>query len=615
MITSFDIRLTILFVSVFLLASANSVYASAPDKVILTDWEYSVGNEIPDSTGWQRIADLSSLSRFSQEQTIWLRTVLPELSVSHPSLYIKRIRQPIQIFLYGRVIFQAGRTDEQQGIDFVRWNNLLVPLPDYTPGTMLVFKLYPSKHASSFNWRLVLAQQNRIYRIFFIQNIDNFVLAAIFLATGFAILFVFFISRRSRLLLGIIIFLFSLVIYITINNSFVQLLLPYPVLYYHADYIFWMSAIIGAFYTVEQIIEERYKKILKILWVLHLFLLLITIGILNLSSLTFPQIENYFMVILNITMITSITIMVKSVKTGEFTAKLLFGGMASFQLSAIVEIILFYYSEKYSVYSYSVRALHIGALFFVVSLIWIAIYLYLDTFKEKELAQQKELDAVKKGNKAREQFAMRLIESQESERNRIAMELHDSVGQKLLIIKNLLLSELRNLSGTKSPLEQVCDISGETIQDVRNIIYNLRPQHLDQLGLTTAIETVIEKFADSSAICFHDDLDDIDNIMSKENEINFYRIIQESLNNIVKHSMATDAFISIKRAGESIQLVVRDNGIGYKESGPSAGEGRRGFGITGMYERASMIGAEMNLGPAENGGTTMVLKLNGIKNG
>ncbi len=592
----------------------NAVGATMPDQVVLTNWEYAIGKDIPDSTAWKQMTDMHEMSHYCQKQTIWLRTALPELSVRHLSLYVKRISQPMQIFLNGEEVFQAGKTEEQQGIDFVRWDNLLVPLPDYAPGSDLVLKLYPVNNLTGFRWHTVLVPDEIIYKDLFINSIDDIALATIFLATGIAVLLVFFISRKSRLLMGIIIYLFSLVIFLSSNNPLIQLLLPAPRLYYHLDYIFLISATIGAFYAIEQLIEYRYKKIMKSIWFVHFLFLLFSIVILNFTGFTFPQIVNYFMGLLIVNMILCITVMIKSIKTGQFTAKLLFGGMASFLFFAIIEIILFYYGEKQQIYSYSVKVLHIGALIFVISLIWIAIYLYLDTYKEKELAQQKELDAVKKGNKARELFAMRLIESQESERNRIAMELHDSVGQKLLIIKNLLLSELRKISGNNSPLEQVCDISGETIQDVRNIIYNLRPQHLDQLGLTTAIETVIEKFADSSTIAFHDELDDIDNVMSKEDEINFYRIIQESLNNIVKHSKADKAFITIKRIENSINLEIRDNGVGCMDCDPSENVGKGGFGITGMYERARMIGAEIKMGPAENGGTIIVLNLNGIEN-
>ncbi len=597
----------------YLLIISDTVGASTPDQVVLTNWEYAISNDIPDSTAWKQMPDMQEMSSLCQDHTIWLRTVLPELSVRHLSLYIKRIRQPIQIFLDGEEIFQAGKTDEQQGFHFVRWDNLLVQLPDYNTGTSLIFKLYPVENVSGFSWSIVLVPDHIIYKKFLLQNIDDIAFAIIFLATGLAVLLLFFISRRSKLLLGIIIYLFSLVIFIASNSSFIQLLLPAPGLYYHLDYISLISATIGAFFAIEQIIEYQYKKVLKGIWILHLLFLFFSIMLLNLTNLTFPQLVNYFMVMLVVNMIICITVMVQSAKTGEYTAKLLFGGMVFFLVSAIVEIVLFYYDGKPGVYSYSVQAIHIGALFFVVSLIWIAIYLYLDTYKEKEIAQQKELDAVKKGNKASEQFAMRLIESQENERNRIAMELHDSVGQKLLIIKNLLLSELRKITSNNSPLEQVCDISGETIQDVRNIIYNLRPQHLDQLGLTTAIETVIENFADSSTITFQEELDDIDDVMSKEDEINFYRIIQESLNNIVKHSKADKAFITIKRIKDNINLVIMDNGIGCKGYDTSENLGKRGFGITGMYERARIIGAEMKMGPAENGGTIIELNMNRIK--
>lgn len=82
------------------------------------------------------------------------------------------------------------------------------------------------------------------------------------------------------------------------------------------------------------------------------------------------------------------------------------------------------------------------------------------------------------------------------------------------------------MQNLNNPLQVISDLAGETIQEIRNITYNLRPQYLDQLGLTAAIETVVEKVSETSVVKFHMNVDQIDKIFSNANEIKFYRIVQ-----------------------------------------------------------------------------------------
>jgi two-component system sensor histidine kinase DegS len=180
------------------------------------------------------------------------------------------------------------------------------------------------------------------------------------------------------------------------------------------------------------------------------------------------------------------------------------------------------------------------------------------------------------------------------------------VGQKLLIVKNLLLSSVRkSFNDTeKKYLQGINDLTGEAINEIRNIIYNLRPQHLDHLGLSTAIETLVENISDSSGIKFIINIDKIDNLFPKSDEINFFRIVQESLNNIVKHSNAKDAIIDIKKRDGVIALIVKDNGKNSKKNSGAL----NGMGLVGIRERSRMIGAQLDLNINGEDGTTLILK-------
>lgn len=208
-------------------------------------------------------------------------------------------------------------------------------------------------------------------------------------------------------------------------------------------------------------------------------------------------------------------------------------------------------------------------------------------------------------------FSRSLIASQEGERKRIAAELHDSLGQSLVVIKNLAVMLLYP-SDEETMREQAQEISTETsraIGEVKEISYNLRPFHLDQIGLTRSIESLIDKVAKSCETEFSADLDHVDGLLAPDEEINLYRIVQEGLNNVVKHSGATRASVTLRLAEEDLTLTIKDNGRGFSEPPGDAPAQKSGFGLTGINERAHLLGGEARIEGEPGHGTTVWVKI------
>jgi signal transduction histidine kinase len=207
---------------------------------------------------------------------------------------------------------------------------------------------------------------------------------------------------------------------------------------------------------------------------------------------------------------------------------------------------------------------------------------------------------------ARQAFSRQLIASQENERKRIAGELHDSLGQRLVVIKNraLLLLQRRDSPGGwfGEQVEAISAEVSEAVREVKEISYDLRPYRLDRLGLTTALQGMIETAANSSGIEFTTEIDNVDAVLPGQAEINFYRIVQECVNNILRHSHATHASIRIKRSAERLELVVEDNGRGFTPGG-----GRQGFGLAGIRERTQLLAGKLDLQPVPGQGVTVTI--------
>jgi signal transduction histidine kinase len=219
-------------------------------------------------------------------------------------------------------------------------------------------------------------------------------------------------------------------------------------------------------------------------------------------------------------------------------------------------------------------------------------------FKREQIAQQ--------------EFSRRLIVSQEAERRRIAAELHDSLGQHLLIIKNrAALGEqfAPNQSQTKEQFDEINAAAVKAIGEVRAIAYNLRPLNLERLGLTTVLEEMIENVGHSAGIQFSMDIEPLDNLFSPEDEISFYRIIQESVSNIVKHSGATKANVEIWRQDGELHTAIRDNGRGFNPEASINGGKGRGLGLTSISERVRMLGGMWTINSNVQQGTTLNIRV------
>jgi signal transduction histidine kinase len=220
---------------------------------------------------------------------------------------------------------------------------------------------------------------------------------------------------------------------------------------------------------------------------------------------------------------------------------------------------------------------------------------------------------LEKQQTARIAFSRQILQGQESERRRIASNLHDSLGQNLLVIKNqarLGLQPAADESLLRQRLDAISGVASQAIEEVRQITHDLRPYQLDRLGLTLAIRAAVSRVSENSPVLFASGVDDIDGLFDKESEINIYRIVQEALNNIIKHSGATEAAIVIKRKPRSVTLSIRDNGRGFESGfGIAAGQDAIGFGLSGIRERGSILGGSLNLETRPGQGTSLTLEI------
>jgi signal transduction histidine kinase len=239
--------------------------------------------------------------------------------------------------------------------------------------------------------------------------------------------------------------------------------------------------------------------------------------------------------------------------------------------------------------------------------------------KAKELLQTQAAE-LKAACDAREQmqreFTRLQIESQEAERKRLASELHDGLGQNLLVVGNELRQYLCEQDGPHDDLQRVAALVQESVDTVRDISSMLHPHQLERLGFRAAIDAMTENVSHSAGLNVECEFDESVDHLPADSEIHVYRTIQEALANVVRHASASRATIRVRKAPETIDVVISDDGIGFHvpeavepPDSTAAVKCGKGFGLASMRERARIIGAALTITSSPSSGTTIHLRL------
>ncbi len=196
----------------------------------------------------------------------------------------------------------------------------------------------------------------------------------------------------------------------------------------------------------------------------------------------------------------------------------------------------------------------------------------------------------------------RALNAQESERLRVAQELHDEVGQSLTAAL-LQLATIRKHAPEplRAELSEAAETVRDNLDDLRRIAQRLRPQALDELGLASALSHFTDRLSDQTGLpikrTFEHDLP----VLSYDEELVIYRVAQEALTNVVRHAQASSADLTVERVDDVLVLRVSDDGRGLDAGGGQAG------GIRGMHERATLIGADLRIAARQPSGTEVAL--------
>jgi PAS domain S-box-containing protein len=223
-----------------------------------------------------------------------------------------------------------------------------------------------------------------------------------------------------------------------------------------------------------------------------------------------------------------------------------------------------------------------------------------------DLTERKQAEA----ERARTELLARLVFAQEDERRRIAREMHDQFGEQLTALTRGI-GNLKEACAGNAELtdhvESLESIAQRLDRDVDQLVWELRPTALDDLGLRAALASYVQDWSKRVRISAELHVSGLlDDRLPSEAETTLYRIAQEALTNVAKHSRARNVDVILERQADSVVLIVEDDGIGFD---PEIAGSPQGFGLLGMHERAGLVSAVVQIESAPGSGTTILVRM------
>ncbi|AET69487.1 ammonium transporter [Desulfosporosinus orientis DSM 765] len=214
-------------------------------------------------------------------------------------------------------------------------------------------------------------------------------------------------------------------------------------------------------------------------------------------------------------------------------------------------------------------------------------------------------------NQLLQKQAKLLVETQEQERVKLARDLHDGVGQSLAALKlqlGMIAQKVKSEHGDtmlSGQAERTVNLAAETIEEIRGVLFNLKPALLQEKGLSASVEILLQNLKDSRGITFAYNLLAPMPAWEEAESLNLYRIIQECLTNILKHAEATEVMINFSKLTSSLYLFqISDNGQGFNKH-----EVHAGIGLNSIQERLRMLGGKLEIITEEGKGTTLMMEV------
>jgi signal transduction histidine kinase len=207
-------------------------------------------------------------------------------------------------------------------------------------------------------------------------------------------------------------------------------------------------------------------------------------------------------------------------------------------------------------------------------------------------------------------MSSQVLAAHEGERKRIARELHDDTAQALtsILVRLRLLERSATDEDVLRNVEELRELTSGALDSVRRMAMDLRPAALDDLGLAPAVQTYVERYAQTWPVTMTVHVDRLGRRLPAEVELVLYRVMQEALTNIAKHASASNARVLLSRGRNEVTLTIEDDGVGFELTDRPRLDGS-GLGLFGMRERLALVGGDLDVQSTQGEGTVLTARV------
>jgi len=252
-----------------------------------------------------------------------------------------------------------------------------------------------------------------------------------------------------------------------------------------------------------------------------------------------------------------------------------------------------------------IQALVYGIIFLV--LLTTGLILFFHYSRQKIVKKELEKAALKLENQ--QKILRTSIDIQERERKRIAQDLHDAISSKLNIISlstNVLLVDKTVNDNQRKTLNQILEITTGTLESSRKIAHDLLPPILDNFGLKAALEELFEEYSKHTKIDIENNIEKLSRL-TKTNQLHIFRIIQELINNSIRHGKANELVIYMEQSDTGFIIRYQDNGVGFNVKEVKA---KSGIGLQNIESRVKILNGTLRIESTKNSGSQFIIRCN-----
>lgn len=240
-------------------------------------------------------------------------------------------------------------------------------------------------------------------------------------------------------------------------------------------------------------------------------------------------------------------------------------------------------------------------LVFAIVLIMVVVYIFFYKKKSELLFDRKIKEA-----QFEQELTLAIIEMKETTLSYIGQELHDDLGQKMSIAKLMVNLGLETAEGPqKEILQEINEVIGESIRDIRSLSKSFITEQIENLGLVQSVQKEVSRIDRLNLMKIKFTYNTNKIIVESKDCLILFRIIQESINNVLKHSRAKNMTISLKDEPRFVEIILSDDGIGFNEN-----KHKSGSGLMSMKKRANLIQTDLDVNTIIGEGTTITIKYN-----